>query len=478
MYTAERSLWPARLGPALAPWLVLAVVTAVMVVFAPDGHYGLLLAVAPFVAAAVHGTHVTALVGAATVSLYAGVRVGLPQETGGDVGWIKVALVVAASGSAVLISQARLRERALHRSLDIAAALQNELLPARTAGTSTVEVCHRYIPTDTDAGVGGDWFDVIPLSGARVALTMGDVVGHGIGAAGLMGRMRTEVRTLAELDLSPDELLARMDAAAARHAEDDDTRALAASCLYLAYDPVSRQCTLASAGHPPPALRHPDGTVEFPDLSEHPPLGIGETAFETTTLTLAEGTVIALYTDGLLDLRRRRAEDAFALLAAALAGDIEPLDRLCRRVSGNTVHDPADDAALMLARVACLPAQRVATWNLSADAEAVGRARKEVAQQLGDWDLAELAFTTELIVSELTTNALVHAAAPIGLRLIKDTSLICEISDASHTAPHPRRARALDENGRGLAMVAQLASQWGTRYTDAGKTVWAEQVLT
>jgi len=214
MYTAERGRWSARLALTLAPWLVLAAGTAAMVAFAPGGHYGLLLAVAPFVAAAVHGTHFTALVGAVTVSLYSGLRLWAPHETGGDIGWIKVALVVAASGSAVLISQARLRERALHRSLDIAAALQSELLPAQTTGTSTVEVCHRYIPTDTEAGVGGDWFDVIPLSGARVALTVGDVVGHGIEAASLMGRMRTAVRTLAELDLAPDELLARMDAAA------------------------------------------------------------------------------------------------------------------------------------------------------------------------------------------------------------------------------------------------------------------------
>ena len=378
MYMAERSRRAAWLALTLAPWLVLGAVTAMVVAFAPGGHYGLLLAVAPFVAAAAHGPHVTALVGAVTVALYSGLRLGLPQEAGGDVGWIKVALVVAASGSAVLISQARLRERALHRSLDIAAALQSELLPAKAAGTSTVEVCHRYIPTDTEAGVGGDWFDVIPLSGARVALTVGDVVGHGIEAATLMGRMRTVVRTLAELDLAPDELLARMDVAAARHADEDEARDLAASCLYLTYDPVSRQCTLASAGHPPPALRHLDGTVEFPDLPEHPPLGIGDTAFETMTLTLAEGTVIALYTDGLLDLRRRRAEDALALLAAALAGDTGPLDRLCQRVSDNTAHDSTDDAALMLARVAALPGQRVATWDLSADAEAVGRARKEV----------------------------------------------------------------------------------------------------
>ena len=476
MYTAELDHRSVPIALTVVPWLVLVAVAAAVVVLSPGGHYGLLMAVAPFVAAAVHGPHLTALVGAVTVTLYSALRVWLPEEVDGGIWWIKLALVVAASGSAVLISQARLRERALSRSLDIAATLQRELLPARTAGTSTVEVCHRYIPTDTEAGVGGDWFDVIPLSGGRVALTIGDVVGHGIEAASLMGRMRVAVQTLAELDLAPDELLAHMDAAAARHA--DDTRALAASCLYLVYDPVARRCTLAGAGHPPPALRHPDGTVEFPDLPEHPPLGMGDTAFETTSITVAEGTVIALYTDGLLDLRHHRAESALAPLAAALARDIDSLDRLCQYVSDRTLRDPSDDAALLLARVTGLPGQRVATWGLSADLEAVGRARKAVTEQLEAWGLEDSAFATELIVTELATNALIHASAPITLRLIKDASLICEISDTSHTAPHQRRARALDEDGRGLAMVAHLASRWGVRYTDTGKTVWAEQPLT
>lgn len=477
MYTAEREVRSVPVALRLAPWLVLAVAAAVVAVLAPGGHYGLLVAIAPFVAAAVHGPHLTALVGAASVSLYSGLRLWLPEEMDGGIWWIKLALVVAASGSAVLISQARLRERALHRSLEIASALQRELLPTQATGTSTVEVCHRYIPTDTEAGVGGDWFDVIPLSGGRVALTIGDVVGHGIEAASLMGRMRAAVHTLAELDLAPDELLAHMDTTAARHAEHDDTRTLAASCLYLVYDPVAQQCTLASAGHPPPALRRPDGTVEFPDLPEHPPLGMGETAFEPTTLTLTEGTVIALYTDGLLDLRHHQTESALAPLASALATDFRSLDRLCQYVSEHTLRDRSDDGALLLARVAALPAQQVATWDLSVEPAAVGLARKTVSQQLDAWDLADMAFATELIVTELVTNALIHASAPITLRLIKDASLICEISDTSHTAPHQRRARALDEDGRGLAMVAHLASRWGTRYTETGKTVWAEQRL-
>ena len=158
-------------------------------------------------------------------------------------------------------------------------------------GTSTVEVSHRYIPTDSDAGVGGDWFDVIPLSGGRVALTIGDVVGHGVGAAGLMGRMRIAVQTLAELDLTPGELLARVDVEASRLIEDDDLVALSASCLFLSYDPVSRQCTLVNAGQPPPLLRDADGSVRSLDLLTHPPLGMRQIMFETTTIKIGRAHV-------------------------------------------------------------------------------------------------------------------------------------------------------------------------------------------
>ena len=476
MYSTARAPRAVQLVLQTMPWAVLVALTAGLLAFAPDGHYGLLLAAAPFIAAAVYSVHVTALVGAFTITLYSILHALLPQDFGG-VWWIKFALVAAASAIAVLSSQARQRERALHRTRDIAAVLQHELLPTTTSGTSTVEVCSSYTPTDAQAGVGGDWFDTIPLSGSRVALTIGDVVGHGIHAATLMGRMRTAVQTLAELDLAPDELLARMDAMAVRLGEEDETRDLSATCLYLIYDPVTRECAVSSAGHTPPALRHPDGGVEFLELPEHPPLGMGETAFETTTLTVPEGTVIALYTDGLLDLRRHGFDETFARLTEALSADIEPLRELCDHVVETVPGDEDDDIALLLARVGGMDPDMVATWDLPADPEAVGHARKAVARRLDGWNLTDSAFATELIVTEIVTNALVHASAPIRLRLIKDTSLICEVSDSSHTSPHPRPADVFDEGGRGLQLVAQLSSRWGTRYTGAGKIVWAEQSL-
>lgn len=460
----------------MLPWVTLAALGAMLIVVMPAGHYGLLLVIAPFIASAVHGAQITMLVGVFTVALYGFVHVWTDDDTGAMI-WIKLGLVTAASALAVLTSRARHRERELTRTRDLALTLQRELLPSQSPGTSTVDLCHGYIPADTEAGVGGDWFDAVPLSGTRLALVIGDVAGHGLHAAALMGRLRTAVHTLAELDLAPDELLTRMDGVAARLNDEDDSRDLSATCLYLIYDPVTRECSLASAGHTPPALRLPDGTVDFVQLPEHPPLGMGDTAFESTTLTLGEGTVIALYTDGLLDLRRHDTEAALARLAAALGPDALDLGVLCDRVCATLPTGSDDDVALLVARVHRLPEQQVATWQLPADPKSVRRARDAAGRQLAAWGLEDLEFGTGIVVSELVTNALLHASAPITLRLVKDSVLICEISDHSHTAPHPRRARAMDEGGRGLELVAQLTNRWGTRYTDDGKTIWTEQAL-
>jgi serine phosphatase RsbU (regulator of sigma subunit) len=470
---AQRLLLPAV---RTLPWLVLIGITTVLIVVMPTGHYGLLLVIAPFIASAVHGAQITMLVGVLTVALYGFLHVVVDEDVGAVV-WIKLGLVGAAAAVATLTSRARYRERELARTRDLALTLQRELLPAQSPGTSTVDLCHGYVPADTEAGVGGDWFDAVPLSGTRLALVIGDVAGHGLHAAALMGRLRTAVHTLAELDLSPDELLTRMDGLAARLNDEDDSRDLTATCLYLVYDPVTRQCTVASAGHTPPALRLPDGTVDFVQLPEHPPLGMGDTAFESVTLTLDEDTVIALYTDGVLNLRRHDTEAALARLAAALAPEAPDLKELCDRICGTVPTDSDDDVALLVARVHAMPDQQVATWRLPADPKSVRRARDAAGRQLDEWGLEELAFGTELVISELVTNALLHGSAPITLRLVKDSVLVCEISDCSHTAPHPRHARDFDEGGRGLELVAQLTTRWGTRYTDDGKTIWTEQAL-
>ncbi|TQK42691.1 PAS domain S-box-containing protein [Streptomyces sp. SLBN-118] len=389
-----------------------------------------------------------------------------------------------ASRAAVCIDNAR-RYTQQHEA---ALTLQHSLLPHEVPGHPAVEVAHRYLPADATTGVGGDWFDVIPLSGLRVALVVGDVVGHGIHAAATMGRLRTAVHTLANLDLTPDEVLSNLDDLVDRLAaeqEPTDERApqvVGATCLYAVYDPVSRHCALARAGHPPPALVTPDGRVHLLDIPAGPPLGLGGLPFETAELQLAEGSLLALYTDGLIQGRKRDIDESLADLSRTLAVPARSLDDTCRAVEGALLRgrptdDFADDVALLIARTRVLPGEKVATWELRVEPTAAAQARALVASQLAQWGLDEMAFTTELIVSELVTNAYRYGGGPITLRLIRDGHLICEVSDTGSTSPHLRRARSTDEGGRGLFLVAQLTERWGTRYTRDGKTIWTEQLV-
>jgi len=371
------------------------------------------------------------------------------------------------------------------RERTTALALQRSLLPQRLPEQSAVEVASRYLPASAHAGVGGDWFDVIPLSGARVALVVGDVVGHGIHASATMGRLRTAVRTLADVDLPPDELLTRLDDLVSRLAAeadadngDDADNDVGATCLYAVYDPVSRRCSLARAGHPLPVLVTPDGAVGFLDLPAGPPLGLGGLPFESTEIELTAGSILALYTDGLIESRGYDIDLGLERLRRALTHPEPSLETTCDNVLKDVLPDrPADDVALLVARTHALDDDRVATWDLPADPAIVADTRKQVARRLAGWGLDDAAFITGLVVSELVTNAIRHARSPIQLRLIRDRTLICEVSDGSSTAPHLRRARAFDEGGRGLLLVSQLTQRWGTRQTPHGKTIWAEQAL-
>ncbi|WP_158103917.1 SpoIIE family protein phosphatase, partial [Streptomyces carpinensis] len=209
-----------------------------------------------------------------------------------------------------------------------------------------------------------------------------------------------------------------------------------------------------------------------------PPLGLGGLPFETAERKLAEGTLLALYTDGLIEAPERDVDAGLDRLARTVAGPGRPLEQLCDAVVASLVPERRlDDVALLLARTRVLEAERVGSWELPVDPALVAEARVLTDRQLADWDLEPLTFTTELIVSELVTNAIRHARGPIRLRLIHADSLICEVSDGSLSAPHLRRARTTDEGGRGLFLVAQLASRWGARYGRDGKTIWAEQPL-
>ncbi|ARF59252.1 SpoIIE family protein phosphatase [Streptomyces gilvosporeus] len=379
-----------------------------------------------------------------------------------------------------------------------ALGLQRSLLPQRLPAQEAIEVAHRYLPARVRAGVGGDWFDVIPLSGARVALVVGDVVGHGLRASATMGRLRTAVRTLADVDLTPDELLVHIDDLVTHLAAEEDTTAesesgsesfpesdpesdldiptaLIATCLYMVYDPVSRRCTAASAGHPPPAVVTPDAVADFIDVPPGPPLGVGGLPFETAEWELPQGSLLALYTDGLIAGTDHDLDSGLRLLRRSLEGPARSLETTCDNLIQTLLPvQPPDDVALLLARTGALDASQVATWDVPSDPAAVAGARAQALNRLADWGLHDIAFTIEVLVSELVTNAIRYGRPPIQLRLIRTSVLICEVSDGSSSAPHLRRARTLDEGGRGLFLVAQLAERWGSRHHAGGKTIWAE----
>ncbi|WP_070009247.1 SpoIIE family protein phosphatase [Streptomyces abyssalis] len=368
------------------------------------------------------------------------------------------------------------------RERKTAETLQRDLLPQQLPEQSAVETASRYLPAQGQAGVGGDWFDVIPLSSARVALVVGDVVGHGLQASATMGRFRTAVRSLAEMGLPPDEVLTHLDDMVTRLSDESGSESAAAytgtTCLYAVYDPVSRRCTAARAGHPIPLVVSPPGTVDLFDLPAGPPLGVGGTPFEASQRELPEGSVLAFYTNGLIETRHRDLDEGLAMLRRSLTETPESLEASCDHILAAMLPEqPEDDAALLLARTRALDPGQVATWDVPADPAAVAPIRADAAARLGSWGLEDVLFSTELIVSELITNAIRYGNPPIRLRLIYDRELICEVSDTGIAAPHLRPASLMDEGGRGLLLVAQLGRRWGVRYGQQGKTIWAEQTL-
>ncbi|MFF8729266.1 SpoIIE family protein phosphatase [Streptomyces sp. NPDC015171] len=380
--------------------------------------------------------------------------------------------------AAVAIDNARRysREHAL------AVSLQRNLLPLGLPEQEVLEIASRYLPAQS--GVGGDWFDVIPLPGFRVALVVGDVVGHGLQAAVTMGRLRTAVLNFSSLDLAPDELLGHLDEMVTRldgqtaTADDERVPLTGATCLYAVYDPVDGRCTFARAGHLPPAVVDPSGTVTFPALPLSPPLGVGGEPFTAGELELPEGSRLILFTDGLVEERGRDIDEGLELLASTVAHADRTPDETCGALVETLLPQrPRDDVALLVARTRLLDPAHVATWEVPFEVTAVSQVRGAVGRRLADWGLDGVAFSTELILSELLTNAIRYGAPPVRVRLLLGRTLVCEVADGSNTSPRPRRAGATDEGGRGLFLVSQFADMWGTRYAPRGKVIWAEQAL-
>ncbi|MFK0191662.1 SpoIIE family protein phosphatase [Kitasatospora sp. NPDC090308] len=368
--------------------------------------------------------------------------------------------------TALAIDNARL----YRRERETALTLQRSLLPQEIHRTLGLEIAHRYLPSSVVSEVGGDWFDVVPLSCGRVALVVGDVMGHGIRAAATMGQLRTVARTLATLDLPPEQVLGRLDETASAIGEGQF-----ATCVCAVYDPVDRSVVICSAGHLPPVRVDPDGTAQVIDLPPGVPLGVGGGAFESIEFTLPPGATFALYTDGLVERRGRDLDEGIDLLARTLAAPGRTLEESCDAALSALVTDGTeDDIAMIMARVLPVPADRIATLLLPSEGPLPARARRFTRATLDAWGLSGLTDYAELVVSELVTNALLHADAPRRLRIFRDRTLTLEVSDAGGQPPRLRTSAEEDEGGRGIHLVSELAHRWGSRPTRHGKVVWAE----
>jgi len=378
-----------------------------------------------------------------------------------------------ASRAAIFIDNARRysRERAT------ALTLQRSLLPTGLSAPSSVEVRHRYLPGSKMIEVGGDWYESIALPGGRVALVVGDVAGHGVRAAVTMGRLRTAIRTLARLELPPAETLQQLDELMHELGQREPHFA---TCVYAVFDAVSGRCEVASAGHLPPLLVSPDGSSEFLDVSPAPPLGIGSGPVQTRTFKIRDGSLMVLYTDGLVERRAADIDEGLTRLRETFGpgSTSRPLEDLCKATLAGVYADhQRDDIAVLVARLHRLAPDQHVTWKLASELTSARRARLLVRRRLRRWGLPELIPTAELLASELVTNAVRYAQGAIALRLVREGGLVCEVQDDSAALPRLRHASDEDERGRGLQVVSQLARHWGARRTPAGKVVWCELPL-
>ncbi|MFJ9406072.1 SpoIIE family protein phosphatase [Streptomyces sp. NPDC101393] len=363
------------------------------------------------------------------------------------------------------------------REAYIADALQRTMLPDSLPQPTGVRLASRYLPAAETARVGGDWYDAIPLPGSRVALVVGDVMGHSMTSAAIMGQLRTTAQTLAGLDLPPQEVLHHLDEQAQRLGSDR-----MATCLYAVYDPVAHRIIIANAGHPPPVMLHRGGRAEVLRVPPGAPIGVGGVDFEAVELDAPAGATLVLYTDGLVESRIRDVWTGIEQLrerlteTARLTGpNPPPLEPLCDEVLDMLgPGDRDDDIALLAARFDGIAPSDVAYWYLDPKAQTAGQARRLARRALARWGLEELTDQLELLVSEVVTNAVRYAERPVTLRLLRTDVLRCEVGDDVPQLPRLRQARPSDEGGRGLYLVNRMARRWGATRLSMGKVVWFE----
>lgn len=380
----------------------------------------------------------------------------------------------ATAGEVVARGAVHIDNARLHRQESRAAAtLQRSMMPTRPPRIPGVRIAHHYMPGDRQAQVGGDWFDAIQLPGGRVALIVGDVMGHGLQAAAVMGQFRTAVITMAGLDLPPAQLLRHLDNLAHRLGTEH-----LATCVYAVYDPIHRTLTLANAGHIPPVLAGSDGHGELLRIPGGAPIGVGGVPFETVEIPAPDGSWLVLCTDGLVEVRGQGIDAGLAALCANVIEPQQSPEEVCAQILAR-VHsdDRRDDVALLVARFEGVAPRDVVRWTLLIDYTEVARARELTRRQLAEWGLEHLGDVAELLVSELVTNAIKAASYEVELRLMRVGKLLVEVSDDNHNLPQLRRAEADDVRGRGLALVSNLSRRWGTSRKAVGKVVWFELPL-
>ncbi len=358
--------------------------------------------------------------------------------------------------------EAAARERA------IADELQRSLLPELVVDVDFLEVATYYQAGAEGTQVGGDWYDVIEIGPGRTALVVGDVMGRGVRAAAIMGQLRAAVRAYARLDLPPADVLESLDGAV----RDLDAEHIA-TCVYAVFDANQGTLAYANAGHLPPLLRLDGEAPQRLDAAAGPPLGSGPFALGEDTVALPAGSLLTLYTDGLVERRDRPLDVGIDALgthlvsASATTGDVP--QQLVRAL----VPDGSDDdIAVLVARVP--PLERGATTTLAIDAEAsaIPRARAFAAESLGDLP-DPVPDDALLLVSEMVTNAILHGQPPIRLHVQRrDAQVLIEVEDQATAIPRKRRPGPHDEHGRGLQLVDAIANEWGIRPTPRGKAVW------
>ncbi|MDQ0946892.1 PAS domain S-box-containing protein [Streptomyces phaeochromogenes] len=355
----------------------------------------------------------------------------------------------------------------------IALTLQRSLMgtPPAIPGLATAS---RYRPATQGAGVGGDWFDLVPLGAGRVGVLIGDVMGRGLEAAAVMGQLRSAAHALAKTGMQPRQLMQALETVVA----DLDVPDQLVTCCYLVIAADAGEVIICSAGHLPTLIAAPGEGARALSAPVNAPLGVGGVLYEQTSAEIPAGATLVLYTDGLIETPGSDIEDQLAQLTDVLSDlftTAPDLEVAADRVLAALLPDAEghnDDVTLLLTQLPDAPLAAVTT-DLPAVPESVPEGRAFLTKALTSWDCTTTADDARLLLSEILTNAVQHAQGPLGLHLCRTaTELTVEVSDHSPHLPQPRLAAEDEESGRGLILVRALADTWGVRPTDEGKTTW------